>query len=592
MFRKLFGDDKKFDSTESADNAVSINEKKGTLAPNPKAMKTIREQFGRVLSVCGNPGSGKSTLTSTLYNIMRGDKRPYFEISDGMESFTRGIWALKDVVKAAHADKDSVYGWDVLDLEGLANSNAIHYLVVVALALSDAIALCGLKKRFNFDALKTIMAGLKNYRANNITLPTPTIYLQVPWVNYTGQKEFKISKNEKRDKDGFIAYIFERFGDDLQGVEIRLFATDFPDEDDDDYDEEDEENHPRFSKEYIQSVEGFLADLRTIPSKKVAIEQRVEYATQMVKALNDNSPGMIVKLNYKFFKDIVEQFAREEEASATLRIKQEGITVCNTIQDNLTFPAFCQKIGDGGKLQYGKAVYDKAITLSFYKESDAEINKLANKYRDDEKGQGKYYVSANPLCKDSYKLAIANVKSHMTTKGNELQQHNETNFRSFVNVQVETAMEAIQFQGSLSLPWKVTEDVREKRAELKKEIIEKTQNLVELPKDFLNDDILKSKWDTAVNTKKAQWAVMKTSALGEDKRKVITAGNHTCGKCGKKHGNGVTDLKCQDSLYYWVDAQTKYCICDTCHKLWKAGTIVCASSSCKAPLDVRVIPIN
>ena len=95
---------------------------------------------------------GKSTLAS-IYNVLREDKTEYFEASDCMEGFTKGIWSLKERIKVEHNACDKI---NVLDLEGLEDED-IHYFVVVAMALSKAMLLCANyngSPRFKFDMLK------------------------------------------------------------------------------------------------------------------------------------------------------------------------------------------------------------------------------------------------------------------------------------------------------------------------------------------------------------------------------------------------------------------------------------------------------
>eukprot|EP01083_Nonionella_stella_P082416 227465_1 len=559
-----------FASTKSAECIVTVTEA-DALQINDMALRAIRNTFGRVIALAGSPGVGKSTLSSMMYNIMRGDKVDYFEISGGMESFTKGIWALKDNIKTMKAKEDSAYGWDILDLEGLANSHEIHYLVVIAMALSDAIVVCDIGKRFNFDALDTITAAIRIYREKKINLPPPTLFLQVRY----GRKKFKIDHNNKVDEDGLIAYIKQKYSE-LKALDIHLFATEFDDDEDD-----------RFQDGYEQSVKSFLKDVQSIKPSNMSIEERVKYARQMVEALNNNSDEMISKLNFEFFCNQTKQIAKEQRMSAIKTVKEMAVSAGLTLTKQVSFGEFCAKIGGNGKLYYGEDVVEQVTILSFY---DANDPRYTDYVDDIEDSQERHCIEAKDYCKDEHEAAMVRVKSLLLGKGDALMKINNELFDSFVNRTVHEAIAEIQFNGDTDLPQEHRLAVQTKRRDLRKEITDKTQDIMELEDDYLSLHILYTKWNVVVNALKADWEKRKTCALGANKRKVITTGNHTCGKCGKKHGNGVTDLKCQDSLYYWVDAQTKYCICDTCHKLWKAGTIVCAS--CYADLDARVVPIN
>eukprot|EP01083_Nonionella_stella_P293237 997202_1 len=175
----IFAAKKQYKQTRWANCVVAPEEKSDKLVINEGALDSIHKHFRRIVSLVGRPGVGKSTLASSVYNQMRGDKHEYFKISASQESFTKGIWSLKENVKVSKLAYDDRYGIDILDLEGLANSNSIHYLVVIAMALSDGIVLCNLGKRFNFDALETIIAGIRIYKQKKINLPKPTIFLQI-----------------------------------------------------------------------------------------------------------------------------------------------------------------------------------------------------------------------------------------------------------------------------------------------------------------------------------------------------------------------------------------------------------------------------
>ena len=60
---------------------------------------------------------------------------------------------------------------------------------------------------------------------------------------------------------------------------------------------------------------------------------------------------------------------------------------------------------------------------------------------------------------------------------------------------------------------------------------------------------------------KTECEKMKAKSL-IDKRKVMTSGHHKCSNCGKNHCPGVGHKKCgRGAIWYWIDSQTKYCIC-------------------------------
>ena len=65
------------------------------------------------------------------------------------------------------------------------------------------------------------------------------------------------------------------------------------------------------------------------------------------------------------------------------------------------------------------------------------------------------------------------------------------------------AVKHIKFNGSTHLPYDVRSRVQEKQRQLRTEIIEKSQNVVQLGADDLNMDYLNKLWETKVNALKA-----------------------------------------------------------------------------------------
>eukprot|EP01083_Nonionella_stella_P259645 886272_1 len=305
---------------------------KNNWVSNREAMAQCRS----VLCICGLRGHGKSTLASTIYNIMREDKVDYFEIDSKFNfDFTGGISVLRNV-KSRTAVQDSPYGWDVLDMQGLTDS-----LVAMALTLSDAIALCQLERRCNFEALEHILAGFKIYREKNIKSPVPTLYLQVPWRNYIGKKKWRTDKKTRLDYDGFIAYLHQKYKA-LDDIDIRLFATNFPDIDSDDDDSDDSDAlHPRFSQEYMKSVEAFMSDLQTIPTTIVSSflqslkfegyvnvfkEQGIESMDQLKNLTTDDFSAMKVKIAHRYtITDAIDAHFNDDRDDAKAQPQHDAI---------------------------------------------------------------------------------------------------------------------------------------------------------------------------------------------------------------------------------------------------------------------------
>eukprot|EP01084_Bolivina_argentea_P128396 226962_1 len=563
-YQQMTGDSKdNFESDNFSTCIVAPNDDEDELRLNTKAFRAIANHFHNVISLVGPPGVGKSTLSSTIYNVMRNDKNEYFAASDCLEGFTKGIWTLKESIKVSKANCDSI---NVLDLEGLEDEDIIHYLVVVAMALSKALLLCARydgTPRFKFDVFKTLISGIRVYQDNGIAVPQPVIYVQVPF----GMKTFKLRKSEV-DGNGLIAHIKKKFKD-LAGFEMRLFSL------------PEFKNDTRFDNEYLKAVKVLINELNGI-NEGVPIEERVQYATVVTVALNKHSPVMIADMNLKFFKNAIERKSAAIQTNAIVTLRENSDS--QRLEKNMSFNDFCNLVCLNGVYRFGETIKKQAIASSYFDKENAHHRKIIDDF-DDEK---KYYIQPKDHCKDIYNKLIANLKSRLAAKGEQIMKINSEAFESYIGAEVKQASNKIKYDGYTGMPNQLRSMVKEKQRQFKIETIEKTQNMVNLPDDYLDMNMLDRSWETAVNSLKQEWMDKKKRALS-DRRKVLTSGDTTCPSCGKKHGDGVSNLKesCykSNSIYYWVDGPTNTCVCDICEETSVITSVCCASSNCGATLS-------
>jgi len=174
-------------------------------------------------------------------------------------------------------------------------------------------------------------------------------------------------------------------------------------------------------------------------------------------------------------------------------------------------------------------------------------------------------------------------------KGNEFMKLDEALFSSLVKAEIQKHINQIKFNGSTSLPYQLRSTVDAKRHELKTQLLRNTQNVVKIPSDYLSIELLTKGWETATNTLKQGWEKRIRDAIGA--RKVTTSGDHKCPKCGNDHSPGVGHKACgKGALWYWVDAQTKYCVCDGCKELSRITSVCCWS--CSTTLKAEIVPIS
>eukprot|EP00484_Ammonia_sp_Unknown_P023785 CAMPEP_0197032984 /NCGR_PEP_ID=MMETSP1384-20130603/11512_1 /TAXON_ID=29189 /ORGANISM="Ammonia sp." /LENGTH=579 /DNA_ID=CAMNT_0042462723 /DNA_START=71 /DNA_END=1810 /DNA_ORIENTATION=- len=561
--------DKKTDETEWA-NCVIKPTKAGLLAIKEDALFAISNHFSNFIALVGPPGVGKSTLSSAIYNALRGDRTNYFEASAvAMESFTKGIWSLNERTKVRLGAKDTV---NVLDLEGIDDEDVIHYLVVVAMTLSKAILLCAnytVNPRFQFSMFKTVESGVRIFKENNIRVPKPIIYIQVPF----GMTTFQIRAG-KVDADGLFAEIKRRYKI-LADFEMRLFSL------------PSFEGSNRFDRKYMQSVQSLIREFEAIEEPKSAkVEDRVKYARIVASALNKNSPQMIHDLNLKFLLNQISLITGVHESMARLKLrhKAEGVLPLPT---KISFHQFCSLVCPSGKYGYADDIKLVAKALAYY---DAESNKHQQAIQeiDDEK----YCLDPRQNIRDIYEKGVVELEQLLRRKGSQFMEQDTQRFSSFVKAEIERYINKIEFYGSTYLPYQLREAVNQKRHELNTELIKNTQNVVKIPADHLSDEVLTKGWEVATNTLKEDWEKRKRAAIGG--RKVTTTGDHKCpnASCGNDHSPGVGHKACgRGALWYWIDTKTKYCVCDGgCGSVSTITSVCCWS--CGTTLKAEVVPIN
>eukprot|EP01084_Bolivina_argentea_P128398 226968_1 len=380
MMENMSKPQKQFESTKYATCAVTPMGDY-TLCVNPGTLESVQEYYDDVISLVGPPGSGKSTLASSIYNVMRENKEEYFEASDCMEGFTKGIWTLNQQTKKAKIKYDYI---DVLDLEGLEDVDSIHYLVVVAMALSKAILLCAdyRSPRFKFDMFKTINAGINIYKKNKILIPNPIIYVQVPY----NQNQFKLRKKTV-DKNGLIDEIKQRFKE-LKDFEIRVFSLPtFKDEN-------------RFDEKYTSSVTELINELKKIGEKiQISMKDRVKYAYGVIDALNNNSPSIVVKMNLRFFQNDIMEIKSNTKKNIIKNFRQIATRKSNEINGIISSNEFCKLVYKNDKYYYCEELIQNIMSSPFYDSNDIKQQEIIKSITDDKQ---KYMLEPKHYLEDIY----------------------------------------------------------------------------------------------------------------------------------------------------------------------------------------------
>ena len=197
-------------SYEAIDNNIEQNVGIESLVKEFKDKKTkkdcvqIRKELLRTvnsfIACLGPPGSGKSSFCSNYYKKIFNVKNNFFEPSDEVESFTKGIWIVseKERRKIPIAIKK-----DILDVEGFQAEQAKcwQYVMIIAFLSTELLIL---NRDARFDSVKKVMTIISKSleKMKNLKIPRilKTIYIQTVKKNpmYTVEEllgKFNINKN-------------------------------------------------------------------------------------------------------------------------------------------------------------------------------------------------------------------------------------------------------------------------------------------------------------------------------------------------------------------------------------------------------------
>ena len=126
------------------DNNIEINKGIVELTSNVndtiKIKKKLLKNINSFIACLGQPGVGKSTFGSNYYKKLYKVKNDYFESSDSIETFTKGIWMITDEERRKIPE---YIKRDILDVEGfqIDDPKSWKYVMIIAFLSTDLIIL-------------------------------------------------------------------------------------------------------------------------------------------------------------------------------------------------------------------------------------------------------------------------------------------------------------------------------------------------------------------------------------------------------------------------------------------------------------------
>lgn len=165
------------------DNNIEKNKRVIQLLADYIIKKDLLKHAKSFISCIGPPGSGKSTFGSNYYKKIYNLKNNYFEISEGNQTHTKGIWIISDEERRKITNyllKDTHK--DILDVEGFQvdETRSWKYVNIVTFLSTDIIIL---NRNESFVEVRRIIKIIENClkQMQQIKIPCilKNIYIQI-----------------------------------------------------------------------------------------------------------------------------------------------------------------------------------------------------------------------------------------------------------------------------------------------------------------------------------------------------------------------------------------------------------------------------
>ena len=496
--------------------------------------KNVIKFINSAVGVLGPPGAGKSSLCCAYYKIKYNMDNQYFEMSSKSESFTKGIWILKESERMKikeNIDKD------ILDVEGFQvdEIKSWKYVMVVSFICSEIIIL---NRNTRLDDTKKVLNIIKNslkkMRESNIPKILKTIYIQI-------DDEDEIPNfNDKLSEIGYSP-------NSIDTVIIKpIYIPSF-----DKRTIKKNGNNILNVSDYIEDVSNSLNTLSSTKNEQ-SISTFIKYIDNLNMALDGkmsfDAQGIIQDLKEEY--DVCYETWQNKKKKELLNLNLSELEDLNE-----TFDEYIDK-------QNIDFSFDENLEeLTFFGSSD-EFDGYYKGF-----GKNKSFKVDKNIFLDAYETKINEKKIELNKKHTEeqkklgeLEEYFEEKKR-----EINRYFGSIEFYGyidnknnhcDMNIP--TINELEDKKNELLKDL-EKYYDKKEKEK--------KDKWQSQINRAKYKSRCQAQGTL----------------KCENGHELNGDSISCGGSCkgkLYWVDGPTHYSICEDCGSISKLSTLVC--SRCNA----------
>jgi len=512
------------------DNNIEINKGIVELTNNVndtiKIKKDLLKNINSFIACLGQPGVGKSTFGSNYYKELYRVKNDYFESSDGIETFTKGVWMITD--EERRKIPEYIYR-DILDVEGfqIDDPKSWKYVMIIAFLSTDLIILNN-KPRYDEvrKMIKIIENSLKKMQQMNIPRILKRIYIQTIKDPLNQMPIEKLLEKFRYDKKVFHSIKF-------QYIYLPFIPI-----------EENEKELMKYSK-YKTNFEEILILLNNSTNKYNSVASLMNHIDSFNEAIN----GKVLFNNQTILKDIEIDFngvysRYENKLKISLSQKRENLK--KFVKLGETFEEFIKKLN----LTFEFKIKDEDFT--FYGSSstyDEFYEKLKKKKT--------FRIEPKDIFYDIFKTEQLRLESQKEKNKQEI--FNEYNKKI---IEIDNYFSLLKFYQNIEY-MDLELEIDNGEIEYK---LERENDL----KNYFNKKFKEKKKEWEAQIERAKW-----------KAPVQAYGEMKC-KNGHEFANDLVHCgKCHETLY-WVDSDERYVICKGCNEVRKmTGELVC--SGCGAP---------
>ena len=484
-----------------------------------KIKKELLKEINSFVSCLGESGVGKSTFGSNFYKKLYKVKNDYFESSDGVKSFTKGIWMISDEERRRIPEYISK---DFLDVEGFQvdNSNTWKYAMIIAFLSTDLIILNNIKK---YDKVKKIFKiiekSLKRMEQMKIPRILKAIYIQT----------IKDPKNQIPIEE--LLKIFEYDEEIFKNIKIKYIYLPFI---------PNVENEKELMKyyNYRTNFEEILNILKNT-YKYNAVASLMNHIDNFNDAIN----GITSFNNQTILKDIEIDFN----------------SVYSKYENKLKISLY-QKIPELKKfVKLGETFEDfiKLLNLTFeFQINDYDFTfyggcNTYDKYYEELKKRKSFRIKPKDIFFDLYNTEILRLESEKDKDKQEI--YNEYLKKKFEIDNYFSLLKFYQKIEYLDLELKVDNGHKEYKLERENDL-----------KDYFNEKIREKVKEWEEQIQRAKW-----------KAPVQDYGEMRC-ENGHEFKNDLIYCPICNETVYWVDSDEKYVICKGCQRVTKiSGELRC-----------------